>query len=87
VRVKHSTAYNWRGSVRYDTASIALFTHSSAGKPFTPAQRNEALWHEITHAVLHAHRHDPVFGDLHANEHFVTKFAKTLSAAIDSAEF
>jgi hypothetical protein len=61
--------------------TIMLYT-SHAGQPLPPAKRNEVLWHEITHAVLHE-----MGSALNNDERFVTQFSKLLSQAIDTAEF
>ena len=52
------------------------------GKRYTPKQRAETFWHELTHGILNDMDH-PLFDD----EAFVTAFSKRLNDAIHSAEF
>ena len=52
------------------------------GGPRPTAAVRLTFWHEMTHAILFEMEHP-----LARNEPFVTRFAKLLSAAIDSAEF
>jgi len=72
-----------RGQVSYKDAVITV-AHSNkvTQRNYTMAERREVFWHELTHAVLHHMGHELTY-----DETFVTRFAKVLSDAIDSATF
>jgi Zn-dependent peptidase ImmA (M78 family) len=50
---------------------------------FTPSQRANTFWHELTHAILH----DMGENKLNHNEQFVSDFADRLDQAIKTARF
>lgn len=53
-----------------------------SGRTYSPKERAETFWHEVTHGILHSMNHP-----LYLNEKFVEEFAKRLNNAIHSAEF
>lgn len=77
-----------RGYVAYAPGNtIVLYRRPPGGSVWPAAKRRETFWHELTHAVLNAYPNDKLFASLRSNERFVERFARTLSQAIDSAEF
>jgi hypothetical protein len=81
--VKYMPRKGAMGVTYYGNKCISVATHSNKSRtPFAATDVNETFWHELTHAVLFE-----MGSSLYKDEAFVTKFAKHLSQAIDTAEF
>lgn len=88
VRERDCCLIGDRGYVSYAPHNIIVLYRRPPGGPEWPAaKRRETFWHELTHAVLNAYPNDKQFAALRSDERFVERFARTLSQAIDSAEF
>lgn len=70
-----------RGRTFPKRRTLYVHTHDVYGNSYTPEQRSETFWHELTHAILHEMKH-PQWND----EVFVTKFAKLLDEAVRTAD-
>jgi hypothetical protein len=71
------------GEVHYTDKTITLATHCKVtDRKYSAEEFNDTFWHELTHATLFEMGHP-----LYDNEQFVTKFARTFSGAINTAEF
>lgn len=53
------------------------------GRKYTPSEKSNTFWHELTHAILHDMGEDK----LNHNEQFVSDFADRLDQAIKTAKF
>ena len=72
-----------KGSIDYSIKRISLGQRCNvSGRTYSPKERAETFWHEVTHGILHSMNHP-----LYLNEKFVEEFAKRLNNAIHSAEF
>ena len=72
-----------RGHIDYAKGVIRVaYGNKVTLQKYTPKQRREVFWHELTHAIL-----DAMNDSLTYDERFVSVFAKNLSDAIDSAKF
>lgn len=71
-----------RGRALLGVRIIQLNPVNLRKRPRTEEELRETFWHELTHAIL-AEMDSPLF----KNEAFVTKFAKHLHTAINSARF
>lgn len=72
-----------RGSIDYSIKRISLGQRCNvSGRTYSPKERAETFWHEVTHGILHSMNHP-----LYLNEKFVEEFAKRLNDAIHSAKF
>lgn len=97
IRQRDHNTYGDRGYVSYPFPGyashyaagprIVLYRRPPGGPEWPAAKRRETFWHELTHAVLNAYPNDSQFAALRSDERFVERFARTLSQAIDSAEF
>lgn len=70
----------------YDYAQPAIMVAKKNLKQdykFTPSERANTFWHELTHAILH----DMGEKKLNNNEQFVSDFADRLHQAIKTARF
>lgn len=77
------TLSNYRqGFVKYDTHTISIAKKSPVTGAYTPVERENTFWHEVTHAILHDMGHP-----LRNNEEFVIRFSTRLSKAIRTARF
>lgn len=71
------------GRVFYDAGVIQLAKRSNTcGRRYCKAEMTETFWHEMVHAILYDMGHP-----LYRNEEFVTRFARRLALAIQSARF
>lgn len=71
------------GRVFYDEGVIRLAKRSNTcGRRYCKAEMTETFWHEMVHAILHDMEHP-----LYNNEQFVSRFARRLASAIQSAKF
>jgi hypothetical protein len=71
------------GEVDYTDKTITVATHCNVtDRKYSAEEFNDTFWHELTHATLFEMGHP-----LYDNEQFVTKFARTFSGAINTAEF
>lgn len=75
------TAPGWRGATVYAFKDIRI-AYGSAEKKYTPAQKSETFWHELTHAILY-----DMQSRLNHDENFVTEFSRRLNNAVHSAKF
>ena len=83
VNVQRHTSRATMGEVNYTYGFIRLATHSTrTGRKFRPTEVHDTFWHEVTHGILYEMRHH-----LWRSEKFVTRFAKLLTHAIESARF
>ena len=81
--VRHMPKRGRMGEVDYVDKAITLATHCNVtDRKYGAEEFNDTFWHELTHATLFEMGH-PAYD----NEQFVTKFASTLSGAINTAEF
>lgn len=72
-----------KGCIDYTNTRIMLGKRCNvSGRTYSPKERAETFWHEVTHGILHSMNHP-----LYTNEKFVTEFAKRLNDAIHSAKF
>ena len=58
----------------------ALKKNLKNGYKFTPSQRANTFWHELTHAILH-----DMDSELNYDEKFVSAFSDRLSQAVETA--
>lgn len=71
------------GRIFYDAGVIQLAKRSNTcGRKYCKAEMTETFWHEMVHAILHDMGHP-----LYRNEDFVSRFARRLASAIQSARF
>jgi len=70
-----------RGCVIYDTKEM-LIASQGASCTFTPKQKFNTFWHELTHAIL-----EDMGSDLYNDEKFVSMFSDRLTNAITTAKF
>lgn len=71
-----------RGAFHLKEAVIRVSRENLNGYKYTPAERSETFWHELTHAILY-----DMDNRLAYNEKFVIAFSKRLDQAIRSAKF
>jgi len=71
-----------RGAFYIDKDLIKIAKQDACGNTYTPAERSETFWHELTHAILY-----DMGNRLTYNEKFVEAFSKRLDKAIRSARF
>lgn len=72
-----------KGDIDFADRVINVARYSNPGNyKYTPKERGETFWHEVTHGILHDMDH-PLYSD----EKFVTAFANRLNNAIHSAKF
>lgn len=72
-----------RGRIVYDIQLIEIAKRCNVtGRRFSPKERTETFWHEITHGILHDMGHHLAY-----NEQFVTAFSKRINNALHSAKF
>ena len=71
-----------QGLIEYGTHTIWIAKSSVITGKYTPVERENTFWHELTHAILHD------MGDpLCRNEDFVNNFSTRLSKAVRTARF
>ena len=71
-----------QGLIEYGTHTISIAKKSTVTGAYSPVEREDTFWHELTHAVLHDMEHP-----LPNNEEFVIRFSTRLSKAIRTARF
>lgn len=72
-----------KGCIDYEFGMIKVAQRCNVtGRTYSPKERAETFWHEVTHGILHSMNHP-----LYTNEKFVTEFSKRLNDAIHSAKF
>lgn len=72
-----------RGCIEYGIQTVHIAKKCNVTmRKFTPKERAETFWHELTHAILF-----DMGSGLAYDEKFVTAFSKRLNDAIHSAEF
>lgn len=71
----------YRGCVIYGTKEM-LIASQGASCTFTPKQKFNTFWHELTHAIL-----KDMSSDLYNDEKFVSMFSDRLTNAITTAKF
>ena len=73
-----------RGCYDYSQQAIAIANYTPSGShKYSPSEKSNTFWHELTHAILH----DMGENKLNHNEQFVTAFADRLDQAIKTARF
>ena len=70
-----------RGGYSAEDNTIMIAKKNLAmGYKFTPSQRTNTFWHEVTHAILHDMGHK-----LNHDEKFVSAFADRLTQLVETA--